>query len=217
VLNKTILTFAHDVLQVFYPELLDKNHRLTLCITAPGDDTWLEMGGVYFTVTPERVVPVEKLISSRPQTTDHVVLGGYIWLPPRELGRVQELRANSDGVHEHELEDVRRLVGSHSEWSDAQIGNALKQAGARFGPDDKEAFVDSLPLNKAERFLGKLKIASVEFTYPKRQPSGRMPVPALIWTVQADAVLPDGTHPQYSFDFEPFGGKLIALVQSFDR
>jgi hypothetical protein len=72
-------------------------------------------------------------------------------------------------------------------------------------------------LDKAERFLGKLKITSVAFMYPKPQPNKRIPVSALIWTVEADAVLPDGTHPQYTFDFEPFGGKLIALVQSFDR
>jgi hypothetical protein len=113
--QETILTFAHDVLQIFYPELLDKNHRLSLCVTAPGDSKWLELGGAYFTVTPERVVPLEKLISSRPQTTDHVVLGGYIWLTLREYGRVQELRANSDAVHERELEDLRRLVASHPE------------------------------------------------------------------------------------------------------
>jgi hypothetical protein len=40
--QETILTFAHDLLQVFYPELFDKNHRVTLCVTAPGDDTLLE-------------------------------------------------------------------------------------------------------------------------------------------------------------------------------
>jgi len=45
--QETILTFAHDLLQVFYPEVLDKNHRLSLCIVAPGDFPWIEIGGVY--------------------------------------------------------------------------------------------------------------------------------------------------------------------------
>ena len=46
--QETILTFAHDLLQVFYPELLNKDHRLSLCIVAPGDFPWVEIGGGYF-------------------------------------------------------------------------------------------------------------------------------------------------------------------------
>jgi hypothetical protein len=46
--QETILTFAHDLLQVFYPELLNKDHRLSLCIVAPGDFPWVEIGGGIF-------------------------------------------------------------------------------------------------------------------------------------------------------------------------
>jgi hypothetical protein len=215
--QETILTFAHDLVQVFYPELLDNKHRLSLCVTTPGDASWLELGGVYFTVTPAEVYPLRKLISSHPQTTDHVVLGGSIWLPPMEYGRVQEMHAYSDAVHEQQVEDLRQLVESHPDWSNAQAVNALKQAGARFGPDDKEAFVNSLPLDKAERFLGKLKITLVEFNYPDRDRTGHFAAPALDWTVQAEAELPDGTHPRYGLRFEPFEGKLTSLVQSLGR
>ena len=110
--------------------------------------------------------PVNKLISSDPQTTDHVILGASFWLPPIEYGRVHEFHAYSDAVHQQQRDLLHHLVASHAEWSNTQIANALKQAGARFGPDDKEAFVKSLPLNKVERFLGKIKITSVEFDYP---------------------------------------------------
>jgi hypothetical protein len=214
----TILTFAHDLLQVFYPELFDKKHRVTLCVTAPGDDAWLELAGVYFTVTQADVNPLQKLIDSHPQTTDHVILGGSIWLPLIEYGRVQTLVAHSDAVHEQQLEDVRQMVASHSEWSDTQISNALKQAGARFGPTEKEAFVNSLPLNRAERFFGrKIKITSVEFRYPSRDPDGRFKASGLDWVVNADAELPDGTRPSYFLVFEPFEGKLTFLQQHLIR
>ncbi len=164
--QETILTFAHDFLQVFYPELFDKNHRISLCVTTPGDDQWIELAGVYFAATPANLNPLEGLISSHPQTPVHVLLGGSIWLPPKQYGRVQELHAYSEVVHQQQLDDVRRLVASHSDWTETQIANALKQAGARFGPNDQETFVSSLPLHKAERFLGTLKITSVKFAYP---------------------------------------------------
>jgi hypothetical protein len=215
--QETMLTFVHDFLQVFYPELFNKNQRLSLCLTAPGNDPWLEIAGVYFTVTPAEVNPLRKLTSSHPQATDQIVLGGSIWLPPMEYGRIQEVHANSDAVHEHQLEALRQSVESHPEWSDIQIASALQQAGARCGPNDQEAFVNSLPLNKAERFLGKLKITSVKFGYPNRDHSGHFAASALNWTVQAEAVLPNGTHPRYAFTFEPFEGKLTDLVQSLDR
>ncbi len=215
--QETILTFAHDLLQVFYPEVLDKNHRLSLCIVAPGDFPWIEIGGVYFTVTEGKVNPLEQLISSHPVTTAPIILGGSMWLPPKAYGRVQELQANSDAVHEQQLQDLRYVIASHADWSETQITNAVKQAGARYAPDAQEAFVNSLPLNKAERFLGILKITSVKFEYPGRDQNGHFRPAALDWAVSAKATLPDGSHPSYFFTFEPFEGKLTSLRQSLDR
>jgi hypothetical protein len=36
---------------------------------------------------------------------------------------------------------------------------------------------------------------------------------SLFWVVQAESILPDGTHRTYGFSFEPFEGKLIGLSQ----
>jgi hypothetical protein len=127
------------------------------------------------------------------------------------------MHANSDAVHEQQREALHHLVASHPDWSNAQIANALKQAGAQFGPEDKEAFVNSLPLNKAERFLGKIKITSVQFEYPARDQNGQFTTLGLSWVVQAAAELPDGTHPAYTLVFEPFEGKLTDLGQSLAR
>jgi len=215
--QETILTFAHDLLQVFYPEVLDKNHRLSLCIVAPGDFPWIEIGGVYFTVTTAKVNPLEEVISSHPVMTAPIILGGSMWLPPKEYGRVQELQANSDAVHEQQLQDLRHLVASHADWSEAQIANAVKQAGARYAPDEQEVFVNSLPLNKAEKFLGVLSVTSVKFRYPMRDPNGHFRAAGLEWEVSAKGTLPDGSHPSYFFTFEPFEGKLTSLRQSLDR
>ena len=211
----TLLTFAHDLLQLFYPELFDENHRVTLCVTAPGNSDWTQLAGVYFAVTPEGVNPLNQLIAA--SAPEHIVLTGSIWLPPKQYGRVQQLQAFSEVVHEHQLKELRRLVMSHPEWSQVQIADAVKQAGVRFGPSDKDAFVSSLPLNKTERFFGVLKVTSVEFTYPRKDALGHLMESRLDWVVQAEATLPDGTHPDYVFTFEPFEGKLVDMWQSLHR
>ena len=50
--QETVLTFVHDFLQVFYPELITKGHRLKLSVLHPADDSWQVISGVYFTVLP---------------------------------------------------------------------------------------------------------------------------------------------------------------------
>jgi hypothetical protein len=212
--QRTTLTYAHDFLKVFYPELFDKKYRVTLCASAPGDNDWLVLGGVFFVVTPADIYPLHKLIVSSPQSVDHILLGGSIWLPPHQYGRVMEVHAFSTAVHEQQLEKMRLLLESHPGWSEAQMVSALKQAGAQFGPDDKDAFVNSLPLAKAEAFLGHLKIISVEFNYPNReQHVGHFASGALTWHLRTDALLPDGKRVQYGLEFEPFEGKLVSLTQ----
>ncbi len=178
---------------------------------APAKPEVLEISGVFFTVTPAKVDPLWKLIGSHPQTTDPVILGGSIWLPLKEFGWVQELHASSDGVHEQQLENLRKSIESHPEWTSRQIEDELKQAGARFGPNDQRAFVDTLPFDSTQRFLGTIKITSVEFQSPKLDQKGKLARSALKWIVRADAALPDGSHPQYVFTFEPFEGKLTDL------
>jgi hypothetical protein len=215
--QETILTFVHDFLQVFYPELFEKDYRLTLCVSHPANSTWREIAGVYFTVTAHDVNPLAKGEEHSKEKGAPIVLEGRIWLPPVQYGRVHEMSASSQEVHEQQLRTVQQLVESHPEWSNTQVASALKQAGARFGPSDQEAFVNSLPLNKAEKFLGKLKITSVSFNYPDRRRPAHSAASALDWTVQAEAELPDGTHPHYGFGFEPFEGKLTSVVQSLDR
>jgi hypothetical protein len=85
---------------------------------------------------------------------------------------------------------------------------ALKNAGASFGPAEKEAFVNSLHLERAEQALGRLKVLSVDFVLPDEH-IGNFAAGAFQWAVHAEAQLPDGTICKYALGFEPFKGKLI--------
>ncbi len=200
----TVLTFVHDFLEVFYPELVKKGNTLTLAVHHPAEVSWNEISGVYFTVKPERppdygVVrygPNGPISKTRPDP-ESVLLDGTVWLPPLKHGsRIQEVQASNEGAMK--LDALRHLVELRHDWSDDQSVDTLIKQGARFGPAQKNAFISTLPLAKSQRFLGRLKIVSVEFQH-------------LDWTVRADALFLDGTKAKYIFEFEPYEGKLISL------
>jgi hypothetical protein len=221
--QETVLTFVHDFLQVFYADLISKGHMLKLSVHHPADSSWREIAGVYFTVNPERPSdyglvrfgPNGPILETRPDP-ESVLLDGSIWLPPLKNGsRILQVRAITMG--EKKLDALRKLVQSHPEWSDEQAVGALMQDGARFGPEEKKAFISTLPLDKMERFLGHLKITSVDFRYP---PQGRdehtSVLVSLCWDVTAEALFSDGTSAKYFFSFEPYEGRLTYLWRELD-
>jgi hypothetical protein len=142
----TVLTFVHDFLQVFYPELISRGHRLKLSVMHPADSSWREMVGVYFTVMPESPPDYEpshcqngKFIPEVRSDPNSVLLDGNIWLPLLEHGsRVQLVLTSPDSANEQKLTAFRNLVESHPEWSDEQAiiapqasGRSLRTEGQR--------------------------------------------------------------------------------------
>jgi hypothetical protein len=100
--------------------------------------------------------------------------------------------------------EVSKLADEHPEFSSNQVAEAMKQAGAKFGPNDKKDFVNNLPIAILERFLGKIRLISVEFTGLDR--------PILpMWIVIAKAKTTAGNNTAYEMRFEPFKGDLISL------
>jgi hypothetical protein len=111
------------------------------------------------------------------------------------------------------LRDIRQLVELHPEWSEAEAIRALKQAGASYGPADKEEFVKSLHLQSTEKFLGRVKVQSVEFSGLNPVHTGNFAAGSLDWVVRMEANFPDNTTVTYSLTFEPFAGKLMLLTR----
>jgi hypothetical protein len=219
--QETVLTFVHDFLKAFYPELITKGHRLKLSVLHPADDSWQEISGVYFTVLPENPPDFGfRGYSSegRPISEDRpdpkiILLDGSVWLPPLEHGsRIQQVV--STGVHTQKLDDLLKLFKSHPEWSNEQLVDVLKKRGARFGPDQKQALLDSVPWEKAEKFLGTLKVTDTWFRLPNEERVGSFEAATLYWDVRADAQFSDGTSGKYAFSFEPFEGKLTLLSRT---
>ena len=217
--QNTVLTFVHDFLQAFYPEVVGKGLRLTLSVAHPMDVSWKEISGVYFRLTPlapslpSLVDPEQRAKAEGP--VNPTLLGGFFWLHPRERVRIEQMVASSEIVHEKELNAVRVLVESHPEWPDDRAIRALKEAGARYGPADKEKFIASLHFERAEQFLGRLSIKLVEFEGVSSDHVGNFA--RFIWIVHAVGEFPDGTRQTYGLSFEPFEGKLTGLSEISDQ
>jgi len=79
-----------------------------------------------------------------------------------EMGRLVGFGAEGAAINDHVTDNrMYQLLHGHPEITDTQVVATLKQAGMKYGPDDKEGFVKNLPLKKLERFLGKLELLSV--------------------------------------------------------
>ena len=109
------------------------------------------------------------------------------------------------------VENLMKEVDEHPEWSDAQIVARLKAAGARFGPNDREEFLRSLPLKKLEPLVGQLEVIGDVFSVRSASVGGDQPVAAIGWTVGAKWHSADGKFEgNRILQFEPFEGALTS-------
>jgi hypothetical protein len=93
----------------------------------------------------------------------------------------------------------------------AKANPALKQAGAKYGLEDKAAFVAALPLARLEPFVGKLSITSVKMEGSDEDDDDVRASSWPNWTVLATAQQADRQVP-VRMAFEPFKGDLISLI-----
>jgi hypothetical protein len=203
------LAFVRDFLAFFYPGVMKKGNQLVVGISHPADSSWQEIHGVYFKVIPFTGNEPNPLADGETKTT---LLKGIFWLSPKpRYDRVLQLIISSEAVRGDELASFRHLVESHPEWTSEQCIQALKSAGAHYGPDQKEEFLKAIRLNQAERFLGKITVRSVEFNGPGSASDRMISESSFQWTIVADTEFPDGSHSQCTLTFEPFEGRLKFL------
>jgi hypothetical protein len=207
-------TVTREILQAFYPEIFSNGWYVNFSTGQPIDSSpWGQFWGSGFKVmrfspgvswNPTFDATTGKM---RPTPENTEFLEGSTWIGNH--GEILRLIVNGNLACSDKTETIRKLVESHPEWPETQAIQALKQAGARYGPAEKEQFVSSLHLENAEKVLGRLKIKLVEFDGLSDEHVGDFA--RLFWIVHAEGQFPDGSHRLYGFSFEPFEGKLIGL------
>ena len=130
------------------------------------------------------------------------------------FGTLQQLFIHSDSLtsgQKHEA--LRTLANSHPEWTNAQAIQALTEAGAEYGPWNKDAFLKSLPVKGIGDALGgQLAIESADFDSLSATREGDFA--SFHWAVVFRIQEPSDKTVQYKAIFEPFGGRLTWLGKS---
>jgi hypothetical protein len=109
---------------------------------------------------------------------------------------------------------VTQQIRQHPLMTDSEIFAALKKAGAKYGPNDKELILKDFPFARLERFLGRLRIGSADYLAPRQ---GGIITENNSWTVTAQATQRDGSVITYKLEFEQFKGDLVSCVADGDR
>jgi hypothetical protein len=113
-----------------------------------------------------------------------------------DAGAVQRLRYRGPLTREDARAAVIALHGS----SRTTLGPALRDAGARYGPDDAAALEAALPLDALARQLGTLRLGRTAFDEASAP---------LLWTVE----LLGEAGITYQMTVEPFAGRIAAIVR----
>lgn len=132
---------------------------------------------------------------------------------PRAGSQLKGLRVQGtlSRVRDKNFAMMRRLAANPS-WTESQITEALKQAGARYGPTERKAFLSSLDLSGIRPFLLTANVKSVSFGLGGIRATRReAPLPILLWTVRCAGRIQGSLRPVCGLEFEPFEGSLVSL------
>lgn len=205
---------AQSAIRVFFPELTGKRYRMLVFWTDPFDKQWSTIG-----LLREFGLEVQESGADFLKGETKDTLGSGLLNAVCEFGASGDLSAISvRGRATHYVENaaLRDLVDHHAEWSDAQVIDALKAAGARYGPNDETAFRDALPRMNALGFVfGAVpKITAVKFLIRDEVDPPAPRNANLYWAVDVEvaSIQRPGTI-RYVATFEPFAGKLGLLLR----
>lgn len=125
-------------------------------------------------------------------------------------GRLSSYDLGRPGIRQLEQRNkFAEFVLSHPEMTDAEVVTALKKAGAKYGPEDKQQFIKNLPIQKLEPFLGKLQLISVTFQ-PLQDSRTNVDIWPL-WQVKVQSKQNHRPDVIYEMFFEQFEGELTSL------
>jgi DNA (cytosine-5)-methyltransferase 1 len=204
------LEITRKFLRALYPELADKQYAMCASTFAQFDQGWPFIPFLDVTVGRGSCDPSKDGSFGVPQDTElRKVLSGRFEFDAN--GLLVDVFVQSDSLLSRtDNERIRKVVDMHQDWSDQQVADALKSAGAKFGPDDRKALTEKIPVNALEPFIGKFQIESSEFRLRhKQEPTS---LAELYWTVDGESTVSDGRKLHWSLILEPFEGRLTSLL-----
>lgn len=223
------LKVATEFLRTFYPELNGKNYFLDLETSLYYDQAGDPFGGLLWLTISELPKGYEDVVRPCPPGTTptrKVLGGGFIGgtcpekgIPPQQFlsavfhfdaeGHLVTFSAGGPATtNPSARETFAKARPTTRPMTGAELIAAFKSSGGKYGPDDKEELIKSLPLTKLEHFLGKLTLIFVEFdTFQEDDRSDFDD--EMRWDVRVSAKRDDGTSAKYLLRFDQYNGKLV--------
>jgi len=208
----TELRVAQRFLRMLYPELKDEKYIMTIIASSPFDSdlSFLSTFGV-------SVGPTERMLRSTP---DAELKSNRYWEKSEVLRASFQFRKSSESIDNVYIEFIplnakSKLlldqVNSHQKWSDQQVAASMKKAGAKFGPNDRDALLKKVPTEALEPFIGQFRIESSEF-HLRHEQSPRS-LAELYWEVDGESELQSGQKAHWTLILEPFTARLTSLTR----
>jgi len=199
-------TYA-EALRLFgaiYPELTGRKMRLDFVAHPYLESDTLPLG-FDIGISELRPTPPAQEQTSEADRVGH--LNAHFQFDAKDH-RIISIVASGSFVESERQENLNGLVDAHPDWSVAQMTEALLSAGARFGPDQKDALIAEFPVDKLEPMVGKIQITSTKFTF---RGNNEPPFFAVMdWTIYFRATT-SGRKDDYFVSIEPFSGKITML------
>jgi hypothetical protein len=107
------------------------------------------------------------------------------------------------------MDIVKKEVVEHPEWKEGEMLDVLRQAEPRFGPDHREVFLKSVPVETIYKYTGcRLNLTHVNFWVARLGTPPDPPEIHLEWNILGTS----SRNGRCSATFEPFDGKLTGLL-----
>jgi hypothetical protein len=208
-----------DCIQSFlalaYPELMTQRVNAVLASDEPFDATWSQLRAVRFALwddPPRKGIPTVNPFDERNPYgyNARLLMQGHVELD--DTGRLNKFAGrDSFALNSGKNADLRGAIEARFKGTIEEGLETLKEARPRFGPDQQDAFLQSIPLRLLEAFLGKLTLQSVKFDTMWPGNEWNPAVGYFQWHVVVQAQRPGEAPYQRVLHFEPFGGKLTEI------
>jgi hypothetical protein len=127
-------------------------------------------------------------------------------LLPRRLS-CRPITFTSDAGHE-QMQKLQQTLDPHPDWSDAQELEESRKLGLRYGPEDKDAVLQLIPLKELSQLYGSLKIESARLSMNAGGKCSGCSFAYPTWEIKVAA---KDTVRWLSITIEPFFGRITKL------
>ena len=189
-----------------FPELSGMKATLTIETFLSVD--WVSAGMISFRLESANVWPPPR---TAPELRQDPFLGGSAVVGPEYIERVS---FGGEYVNSRLTRELVKRAEEHTSWTDTDLQEAIVELHGKFGPMQREAFVQQLALDRFSAVLGNTKPLRITFAWRFGRPDlGRADISTPQWAAYLETAQPNGGSLCSVLLFEPFGGRLTALMR----